>query len=78
MHGSMQGKWEDPLMPSLEFFELGKGDRGKVQIDPRSTDGIMKVCRVRYIENWEVFNGMPNCNFFLMIKSWNGLVWKAP
>lgn len=25
-HGTMQAKWKDPLMPHLDFFELGKRD----------------------------------------------------
>lgn len=48
----MQGKWEDPLMPHLDFSELGKGDGGKVQIDARVTNGITEVFRVKFIENW--------------------------
>lgn len=48
----------------LDFFELGKEKRGKVQLDPRSSNAVMEVYRLKSIERREVSKWILDCISF--------------
>lgn len=53
----MQGRPKDPSVPRLLDFELGKGwwGVGRTQLDPKSSNTVMEVYRVKFIGR-KVFN----------------------